>query len=175
MPLLWLPLLRRAKISPVPSTPPARSVSAERVISASAHDIFEVLVDPAQHPIIDGSSTVVRQLPGNPDRLEMGARFGMAMHLLVPYTIRSRVVEFEPDRLIAWCHFGRHRWRYELEALDPDDHGGPLTRVTETFDWSTSIFPPMIELVGYPGRNLAGMARTLERLDRHVRGESIDG
>jgi hypothetical protein len=155
--------------------PNPRSVSAERVVAAAAHDIFEVLADPAKHPVIDGSSTVVRPLPGNPERLEMGSRFGMGMRLGVPYLIHSRVVEYEPDRLIAWCHLGRHRWRYELEPLDCDATRAPSTRVVETFDWSTSIFPAFIAAVRYPDRNLAGMARTLERLDRYVRGESVDG
>jgi hypothetical protein len=153
----------------------SRSVSAERVVAATPHDIFEVLANPAKHPIIDGSSTVVRPLRGNPERLEMGSRFGMGMRIGVPYVIHSRVVEYEPDRLIAWCHFGRHRWRYELVPVDSDGDGGPRTRVIETFDWSTSIFPPVISAVGYPSRNLAGMARTLERLDRHMCGESLDG
>lgn len=162
---------------------PTRSTSAERVIAAPAHDIFEVLADPGQHPVIDGSSSVVRPLRGNPERLEMGSRFGMRMHLLVPYVIHSRVVEYEQDQRIAWCHRVGHRWRYELEPLDPldpldpdpDSPGATRTRVTETFDWSTAIFPPAIEILGFPARNLPGMARTLERLDRHVRGEPLDG
>jgi hypothetical protein len=146
------------------------------VISAPAHEIFEVLADPAQHPLIDGSSSVVRPLAGNPGRLEMGTRFGMRMQLIGPYVIHCRVVEFEADRRIAWSHFGKHRWRYELEPLEPDGSAGeaaPQTRVIETFDWSTSIFPIVIERLGFPARNLVGMARTLARLDRHVRGESL--
>ena len=43
--------------------------------------------------------------------------------------------EFEENRRIAWAHVGGHRWRYELEEVD----GG--TRVTESFDWSTSRAP----------------------------------
>jgi hypothetical protein len=157
---------------------PERSVSAERVISAPAHEIFEVLTDPAQHPLIDGSSSVVRPLAGNPRQLEMGSRFGMRMQLIGPYVIHCRVVEFDADRRIAWRHFGKHRWRYELEPLEPLEpdgsagEGAARTRVIETFDWSTSIFPKVIEMLGFPARNLAGIARTLDRLDRHVRGES---
>jgi uncharacterized protein YndB with AHSA1/START domain len=159
----------------VASSRPARSVSAERDVAAPAHDIFEVLADPAQHPLIDGSSSVVRPLGGNPERLELGSRFGMAMRLIVPYTIHCRVVEYEADKLIAWAHFGGHRWRYELSSLDVSRESGRKTRVTETFDWSTSHFPLVIEALGFPARNLPAMAHTLERLDRHVRGESLDG
>jgi hypothetical protein len=88
----------------------------------------------------------------------------MKMRMGLPYRTGNEVVEYEPDRLIAWRHVGRHRWRYELEPVD----GG--TRVTETFDWSTAISPKAIELMGYPDKHPASMERTLERLDQHVTG-----
>ena len=86
----------------------------------------------------------------------------MYMRLGLPYRIANEVVEFEPDRRIAWRHIGAHRWRYELTEVE----GG--TEVTETFDWSTSHVPRVIELVGYPARNLAAIERTLELLDAFV-------
>jgi len=47
----------------------------------------------------------------------MNAKFGMKMSFgPVPYFIRSKVVEFEENKRIAWAHFGKHRWRYELEG-----------------------------------------------------------
>jgi uncharacterized protein YndB with AHSA1/START domain len=139
----------------------------QRTIAADAPTIFDVLTDPAQHPVIDGSGTL-RQVRGNPERLELGSRFTMDMRLGVPYVIRNVVVELEPDRLIAWRHFGRHRWRYRLEPLDDRS-----TLVTETFDWSTSVFPKAIELVGYPTRHPPAMRRTLERLDALVTTGSV--
>ena len=45
----------------------------------------------------------------------LGDRFGMDMKLGVPYRMSSTVVEYEADRLLAWAHFGGHRWRYELD------------------------------------------------------------
>ena len=139
-----------------------RTVSLRRVIAAAPADLFRVLADPSQHPAIDGSGTV-RHVQGNPERLELGSRFTMHMRLGLPYVIRNVVVEYEPDRLIAWRHFGRHRWRYRLEPT-----GDGSTLVTETFDWSTSLFPRGIELVGYPTRHPPAMRRTLERLDTLV-------
>ncbi|MCU0309365.1 MAG: SRPBCC family protein [Acidimicrobiales bacterium] len=138
-----------------------RQVSVSRVIAAEPAAIFAVLVDPSQHAVIDGSGTVQRAR-GEDETLTMGSKFSMGMRMGMPYVIKNEVVEFEPDRLIAWQHLGRHRWRYRLEPTD----GG--TRVTETFDWSTARFPLGIELMGYPSKHPAGMERTLERLDRLV-------
>jgi len=139
-----------------------RKVSVSRLIDAPADVIFDVLADPARHAEIDGSGTVRGAQQDEPDRLAMGAKFGMKMKIVVPYDMRSTVVEFEEDKLIAWAHFGKHRWRYELEAVD----GG--TMVTETFDWSTSLAPFFIEAVGYPKKHIPNMQKTLERLEAVV-------
>jgi hypothetical protein len=71
-------------------------------IAAPAEIIFDILADPAQHPKIDGSTTV-RRLRGSPRRLSAGSKFSMSMRLFgVPYRVTNRVVEFELNRLIAW-------------------------------------------------------------------------
>lgn len=144
-----------------------RKVSVSRVIEASAADIFRVVSDASFHHVIDGSGTV-RGTSGKPEPLRMGSKFAMKMFLGVPYTISSTVVEFEQDRLIAWAHIGRHRWRYELTELEPAADGTPRTEVTETFDWSTALVPKAIELAKYPARHIPNMEKTLERLDAFV-------
>jgi len=139
-----------------------RRTSVSRFIAAPPEKIFDVLVDPTLHPVIDGSGTVTgsRTAPG--ERLTMGSKFGMGMKLGIPYRISNKVVEFEENRLIAWQHFGKHRWRWELEPVE----GG--TNVTETFDWSTSRSPAALEKAGYPTRHEANIERTLERLDAYL-------
>jgi uncharacterized protein YndB with AHSA1/START domain len=137
----------------------ARKVSVSRVIAADRQAIFDVLADPAMHPVIDGSGTVRDVQEGGPERLGEGARFGMSMRMGAPYRILNTVVEFEEGERIAWRHFHGHRWRYELRDVD----GG--TEVTETFDWSTARTKLTLELAGIPKRNEAGMVRTLERLE----------
>ncbi len=138
----------------------ARQTSASRVIAAPPEVIFDILTDPTRHPELDGSGTVQELKGRHPERLEMGSKFGMSMKLsLLPYRIGNTVVEYEENRLIAWQHFGKHRWRYELEPID----GG--TKVTETFDWSTSSSPKALELAGYPERHLGNIERSLERLE----------
>ena len=138
-----------------------RRTSVSREIAVPPDVIFAVLADASLHPVIDGSGTV-RRSRGTDAPLELGSKFGMSMRLGVPYVISNTVVEYERDRVIAWRHVGHHRWRYELE---PTDRG---TKVTETFDWSTSLAPKVIELIGYPARHEPTMERTLERLDAFV-------
>lgn len=145
-----------------------RSISASREIDAPPSAIFEVLTDPSLHPVIDGSGSV-RQVMWGADRLTgIGDAWWMAMLIGVPYVIRNVVVEFERDRLIAWRHVGRHRWRYELEPLGDGDR----TRVTETFDWSTALSRRYIEWFKWPERHAPAMAATLERLDELVAGRA---
>lgn len=142
-------------------------VSASRVIHAPPEEIFALLADAGQHAEFDGSG-MVQGTRGDPQPLTLGSTFGMAMKLgLLPYPIRNTVVEYEPDRLIAWKHFGAHRWRYELEPVDGDS-----TKVTESFDWSHYPTPldKLVELVGYPARNRAAIDATLERLAELVEG-----
>ena len=135
-------------------------VSVTREIKASPEVIFDVLADPARHADFDGSG-MVQKVRGDAARLELDSKFGMDMKMgPLPYRVSSKVVEFDEGTLIAWAHFGKHRWRSELEPIE----GGAATKVTETFDWSTSLFPKAIELAGYPKKHPANMEATLERL-----------
>lgn len=135
-----------------------RRVSASTVVAAPPAAVFAMIADPRRHGEFDGSGTV-RDAVSGPATLSLGAEFGMKMQLgPLHYRIGSTVVEFEPDRLIGWQHFGRHVWRYELDAVD----GG--TRVTETFDYGPARAPRFLELLGYPERNAAGIRATLARL-----------
>lgn len=136
-----------------------RQVSGTRVVATTPDRIFQLLVDPAQHPLIDGSGTVRAARAGGPDRLSLGAKFGMDMKMGAPYKIENTVVEFEEDRLIAWRHFNGHRWRWELEPVE-----GGKTRIIETFDWSTAKAPILIGLSFFPKRNKDGIEKTLARL-----------
>lgn len=128
--------------------------------------VFNLLADPRRHPDFDGSGTVTSSVSG-PARLSLGDRFGVGMKIKVPYRISNTVVEFEEDRRIAWRHFGRHRWRYELE---PTSDGG--TKVTETFDWSTALAPALIDRSSFPAANARGIEKTLPRLKALAESEA---
>jgi uncharacterized protein YndB with AHSA1/START domain len=146
-----------------------RAVSREVVIDAPAQRVFDLLADPAAHARFDGSGTVQAAISG-PGRLGPGARFGVRMRLGVPYLINNQVVEFEEGRRIAWRHFGRHVWRYELEPLP-----GERVRVVETFDYAPSPVGPLLELLGFPARNAKGIEATLSRLAALAEGRAQPG
>ncbi|SDK22501.1 Polyketide cyclase / dehydrase and lipid transport [Actinopolyspora mzabensis] len=135
-----------------------RQVSATRTVATTPDRIFELLTDPAQHSLLDGSGTVLQAQQGGPQRLELGSKFGMDMKMGASYKILNTVVEFEQDRLIAWRHFNGHRWRWRLRPVED------RTEVTETFDWSTARIPLLISLSPFPRRNRAAIEKSLHRL-----------
>ena len=119
-------------------------VSVERVIAAPADRIFDLLADPARHHDIDGSGSV-RDAKQSPQRLTMGAHFGMAMKLGYNYSTKNEVIEFDDGKRIAWqttpasgfqSRFAGGRiWRYELEPA------GAGTLVRESWDISQEKAP----------------------------------
>ena len=114
-----------------------RLFTASRVVPAAPEEIFALLADPARHVEMDGSGTVQRLVSGR-GPMQLGSEFTMAMKAFgFPYRITSKVVEYEENRRIAWCHLGNNRWRYELEPTE----GG--TRVTESVDYTCMRFQPV--------------------------------
>ena len=141
-------------------------ISRSIVVKAPAEQVFETLANPRRHPDFDGSGSVRGAVTG-PERLSLGAKFGMDMRLFVPYRISSQVKEFDEGRRIAWAHIGGHRWRYELEPL-PDGS----TRVTETFDATTARSARALKLMDAYNRNARAIEETLPRLAALVEGET---
>jgi hypothetical protein len=137
-------------------------VSESRVIAADPQQLFDIVADPAMHPVIDGSGSVRATRAGGPARLELGSTFSMDMKLGAPYKILNTVVEFEDGRLIAWRHFNGHIWRYLFEPVE----GG--TKVTEQWDARPVWNKLALRLAGFPKRNRAGILGTLARLDEVV-------
>jgi uncharacterized protein YndB with AHSA1/START domain len=138
-----------------------RRVSATRTIEAPAATIFALLADPRQHVRLDGSGAL-SQLKSSPDRLFLGATFAMHMKDFgVPYVTHNLVVDFVENKSIAWHHFSKFVWRYDLDEVNG------VTTVTESFDysppWGVFIIP-----LGFPKRNEAAMHTTLQRLDEAV-------
>jgi hypothetical protein len=133
-------------------------VSESKVIAAEPQRLFDIVADPAMHPVMDGSGSVRAMRDGAPDRLALGAKFGMDMKLAASYKVLNTVVEFDEPRTIAWRHFNGHVWRYLFEPAD----GG--TEVTEQWDARPAKNKIFLRLSGFPGRNRKGIIATLERL-----------
>jgi hypothetical protein len=133
-------------------------VSRSTVVPASADKIFDVLADARRHREFDGSGSVRDAFVNAPERLSLGAKFGMKMRIVVPYSMTNTVVEFEEGRRIGWRHVGGHVWRYILEPVD----GG--TKVTEEFDWSTNRAPLMLKVMNAQKNNAVAIDKTLGRL-----------
>ena len=137
------------------------TVSATAVVDATPETVFDFIRRPANHSIISGDHSVKGVTKG-PEALSMGDRFGMSMKIGLPYRVGSKVVEFEENRRIAWCHYGKHRWRWEVEPA-----GDGKSKVTETFDLSTAIFPPALRLAGFPKRHEANVANSVANVAAH--------
>ena len=144
------------------------TVSVERVIKASPDKIFALIADAGNHASFDGSASL-NHATQPPAPLSKGATFGMAMRgrketLFIPYRTTNTVIEYEPDRRIAWKttfaggRVGGRIWRYELEPAD----GGTLVR--ETWDVSEDKQQWMVKSGSIAKQNAEGMRATLDRI-----------
>jgi hypothetical protein len=140
---------------------PKKVIQASRLVKATPQQIFDLLADPRKHSLIDGSGSVQNARVNAPERLSLGAKFGMDMKIGLPYRITNEVVEFDEPKQIGWHHMGGHIWRYVLEP----SNGG--TMVTEQFDWTHSKSPIVLKLMGAFDKNEKAIAATLERLAAH--------
>jgi hypothetical protein len=152
-------------------------VSVSRRICAPAHDIFQVLADPARHLELDGSGSLQGAV-STTTISGVGDVFVMKMYFshLGDYEMTNHVVEYEHDRRIGWePEAGRghpaaapdssdparwgHRWSYQLTP-----EGQDATVVTEIYDCSRAPEEERREMDN--GKIWAeSMAETLERLD----------
>ena len=126
-------------------------VAVSRRVGAPAHDIFQILADPARHIEFDGSE-MLRGAVSTAMITGVGDVFTMKMYYsrLGDYEMNNHEVEYEPDRLIGWePEAGRghpdaapesseparwgHRWSYQLTPAGPD-----ATIVTEIYDCSAA-------------------------------------
>jgi uncharacterized protein YndB with AHSA1/START domain len=137
-----------------------RTISVTRFIAAPPATIFDLLADPRKHSLFDGSDTVTG-VKKAPVRLALGSTFSMDMKMKLGYVTRNHVVVFEENRAIAWHHFARFIWRYDLHEVE----GG--TNVTESFDYNRP-WGFAIEPLKFPQRNRVAMEASLQRLDSIV-------
>ncbi len=150
-------------------------VSVSRTIEVAAGKLFDLVAQPANHPLIDGSG-MLREASGGVIS-GVGDVFTMTMHNdeMGDYEMANYVVEYEPGRRIGWepvlkaasrpedqAGIGdrsEHRWSFEFTPL-----GATSTLVTETYDCSRA--PDWLRKAVKGGaRWIGSMTVTLERLD----------
>ena len=157
--------------SPAPSQPAdPRTVRVDRWLPARPQAVFDVLAAPARHAELAGSDQVLGVAAGSPQRLTLGARFGMrTQQARLAYVSANEVVEFDDPRVIAWRTWGiirgrkrvgGHLWRF---VLTPEGEG---TRVVHDYEWWRAMTPRALRLLRYPQRTEHHMRATLERLER---------
>lgn len=136
------------------------TAAARITINAPASAIFDLLANPRAHSSFDGSGTITKSISG-PDRLFLGAKFGMAMKIKVPYRITNTVVAFDEKKKITWCHLMKWTWSYELLEI-----GNGQTQVTEIFDASkvSALSRWWLKKTNSLARNPKWMAKSLVRL-----------
>lgn len=138
----------------------ARRVARRALVHAPAAELYALVADPHRHHEIDGSGTIRDAPVVGPHVLSVGSEFTVAMRNHgFPYKIKSHVTALEPDRLVEWEHPAGHHWRWEFAETEPG-----ITEVTETFDYTMARTPRLIELLGAPKQNAAGITKTLEGL-----------
>lgn len=141
----------------------SNSVSSDRVIDAEPHEIFALLADAGKHRSFDGSG-LLQGTAAESEPLSLGSTFGMSMKMGVGYKTVNTVIEFEPDKRIAWQTkglgglVGGRIWRYELSAA------GAGTHVVETWDISKDKQRFLLKRSKFPEVTKQNMDKTLDRI-----------
>ncbi len=137
------------------------NVARSAIVTAEPSEIFALVANPHRHHEVDGTGTVQSSVIG-PRELRLGDKFRVSMKMRgILYAMTSTVTRLEQDRVVEWRHPAGHRWRWELEPL-----GAGTTRVTEVFDTSSSVFPPLLRVIGAADRNAEGIEKSLRRLQQ---------
>jgi hypothetical protein len=134
--------------------------------TVSAQALFAVLADPARHAEIDGSG-MLRAAVGSAPITGVGDIFTMQMHIaeIGDYQTENHVVEFEPDRRIAWMTAGVGRrpigqlWAWQIDTTDEQTR-----TVTHTYDWSQVTDPKMLAMVTFPRVPASDLQQSVARL-----------
>ena len=134
---------------------------ARIVINRPASELFNFIVNPKNHPKIDGSK-MVRGKAYGPKRLSMNSWFVMRQLRFgkIPYLMPNKVVEFEEGKLIAWRNASPSRWRYEFVA-----QSDATTQVTQYLDCSHTGTKFAKSELSWAAK---AMAKTLVRFKEHI-------
>ena len=134
-------------------------------VPVAADRLYAVIVDPTQHPQIDGSG-MIRGAATTEKVTKVGDVFTMDMNQAAfgDYQADNHVVELEPDRKIAWATAGAgqdplgHVWAWEFTSE------GTSTVVSHSCDWSGVTDEGLLAAINFPRVSAEQMASTIDRL-----------
>ncbi|MEP7332687.1 MAG: polyketide cyclase [Terracoccus sp.] len=147
---------------PRPSRKPRFDV-VSRDVASSPEAIFAVLADPLRHPALDDSGMVLEPAtegsgspPGPITHVGQVFRMRMTMGGVNRYETDNHVFVFEPGRAIGWEVAevdGKPlgwTWRFDLEPVEAGTRVTPVTRVTQTYDWSQVTDAETLRTIPFP-------------------------
>ncbi len=145
------------------TTQPFR-IQASAPVQRPAAEVFDVLSRPASFVDLGGDGSV-RATTFGPEQLSaVGQRFGTRMRMFgVPYRITSRVVTFEPGRVVAFRHPLGHHWRWEVRPIAPD-----RCEVIETYDLRPSRWRRVIAAMGYLEKQRSNVEASVDNVANHL-------
>ena len=154
-------------------------IEVSRIIAADAATIFALLRDPNGHVAIDSSGMLMDS--DDPPVGAVGDHFVVHMNRdalgdrpMGDYDVIVTIVDYEPDRTIAWTVQGLNRppaghvFRYVLEPVESG------TRVTSSSDWS-GIAQEVKDAGIFPVLSESTLRATLGILARHVGNIPVPG
>jgi uncharacterized protein YndB with AHSA1/START domain len=144
---------------------PSKKQTVTRTVPVPAERLFAVIVDPSRHSEIDGSG-MVRNASTTAHVSKVGDVFTMDMHqdAFGDYQADNHIVEFEPNRMIAWASAGAgsdpigHVWAWEFT---PD---GESTIVSHSYDWSGVTDEGLLAVLNFPRVTADEMSATIDNL-----------
>jgi len=156
----------------------AERIEVSRIVHAAPSAVFELLTDPAGHVAIDSSGMLMSAEGAEVNAV--GDTFVVHMDRealndfpLGRYDVTVRIVDFEPDRELAWVVEGQlnlgHVYGYRI---DPGDDPGTSV-VTSYYDWS-NISQEWRDAGIFPVISEGALRATLGILDRTLRQRAAD-
>ncbi|WP_336249227.1 hypothetical protein [Stomatohabitans albus] len=143
-----------------------KPIRVQRVIHASADDLWALFANPHRHPDLDGHG-LADLIPGTtygPQRLQAGDTFSVHMRYgPFTYVMNLFCVQSRPGKEVAWKSLAPALWRWSFKPLRPRQ-----TLVTGEWIPLRRAYAPLFALIGAPTKNRQGLVGTLNRLEELV-------
>lgn len=141
-------------------------IRVQRVIYASADDLWALFANPHRHGDLDGGglSTIIPDSAYGPQRLQAGDTFSMHMRYgQFTYVINLLCIQSRPGKEVSWKSLAPALWRWRFEPLGPHK-----TLVQGEWIPTKRMYAPIFAAIGAMKGNRRGLEGTLDRLEELV-------